>query len=522
MNLETIRESWDLIVIGGGITGAGVLHEASRAGLKVLLLEQNDFAWGTSSRSSKLVHGGLRYLKEGRLLLTYASVRERERLLKEAPGLIDPIGFYAPVYKGHSPGRKALSLGLSIYSLMAGARHNRNYGPAEFSRRMPHLNPDGLQLGFEFYDAQVDDARLVLRVIQEATASGGQALNYTRVLEIQRGANGAVAGVLVEEMDRGVIKALKAPVVINATGVFAEALQPSLSKGLHIRPLRGSHLIFPFWVLPVSNAVSFSHPADRRPIFIVPWEGAALIGTTDVDHGTDLSREPAITSAEADYLLEGVQAFFPGLHLSMENCLATMAGLRPVLSKGKCAPSQESREHVIWVDNGLVTVTGGKLTTFRRLAWDALRAARPFLGGIRLEAKRQAIFVKPPASTPDARASVKVRRRLYGRYGLPAAEMLRAARPEDLQPVPGTPVVWAELPYAARHEQVHHLADLLLRRVRLGLLCPRGGEEHLDRIEQLCGGALPWDRLRWKLEKENYRRHWRQYYHLPMSCPSSR
>jgi glycerol-3-phosphate dehydrogenase len=524
MNLDNIRHTWDVIVVGGGITGAGVLHEAARAGLKVLLLEQNDFAWGTSSRSSKLVHGGLRYLKQGRLLLTYASVRERERLLRQAPGLIDPIGFYTPVYKNHSPGRKTLSVGLSIYSLMAGTRQNRNYAAAEFSRRMPHINRQGLQVGFEFFDAQVDDARLVLRVIQEGIAAGGQALNYTRVLEIERTANGTVAGVLAQDKQTGKHRSLRAPVVINATGVFAETLQPSPDKALHIRPLRGSHLIFPFWALPISQAVSFTHPADRRPVFIIPWEGVVLIGTTDVDHGTDLSREPSITTAEAHYLMEGVQTFFPGLRPALGDCLATMAGIRPVLSKGThLTPSQESREHIVWIEKGLVTVTGGKLTTFRRLAWDALRAARPFLGGVRFKRKDKAVFDTLPSPVPpEARVSARTRRRLWGRYGRLTGEMLKTARPEDLKQVSGTPIVWAEFAHAARHEMVRSLPDLLLRRVRLGLLCPRGGEEHLDRIEQLCGDALPWDKQRWQAEKENYRHHWRRYYHLPAPPPSPR
>ena len=227
IDLET---NWDVIVIGGGITGAGIFREAVRAGLKTLLLEQKDFAWGTSSRSSKLVHGGLRYLKEGRFFLTRDAVRERQRLLTEARGLVTPMGFLVPVYKDRGPGRWTLEAGLSIYDLIAKRRQHSYLDIDEFIRRVPNIDRKGLTGGFQFFDAQVDDARLVLRLIFEGLAAGGAARNYTRVAAVGRDAAGRVSGVTVEDVHSHQTRTLSATVVINATGCWAEALHPSPQK----------------------------------------------------------------------------------------------------------------------------------------------------------------------------------------------------------------------------------------------------------------------------------------------------
>jgi len=201
MQMKNLQENWDLVVIGGGITGAGVFREATRMGLKVLLVERMDFAWGTSSRSTKLVHGGLRYLKDGHPLLTKTSVEERERMLKEAPGLVEQVGFLMPVYRGISPGKWSLDIGLILYDLMAREKQHRFYDTKEFSTLTPHLKRKGLAGGFFFFDAQTDDARLVLRLINEAIASSGCALNYTAAREILRNGDGRVTGIVIEDTE---------------------------------------------------------------------------------------------------------------------------------------------------------------------------------------------------------------------------------------------------------------------------------------------------------------------------------
>ena len=239
MDMDSISKEWDLIVIGGGITGAGILREAVRYGLRTLLLEKNDFAWGTSSKSSKLVHGGLRYLKQGRFLLTHAAVKEREALLREAPGLVEPIEFLVPVFSGQSPGKWALETGLTMYDIIAGKKQHRYNDKAGFSGLIPGIREDGLTGGFSFFDARSDDTRLVMRLIIDAVAHGGWALNYTQAAQILRNDKGRLTGVRARDTETGRARDLTACAVINATGAWVETIHASPKKGYHLRPLRG-------------------------------------------------------------------------------------------------------------------------------------------------------------------------------------------------------------------------------------------------------------------------------------------
>jgi len=233
-----------MVVAGGGITGAGVFHEAVKRGFKVLLADGRDFAWGTSSRSSKMVHGGLRYLKQGRFFLTRAAVQEREFLLRRYPGLVNPMKFIMPLFRHYGPSRSAMTAGLSVYSLLAGEKQHQCFTQTEALDKIPGLRAEGLLSALGFKDAQVDDARLVLRIIYDACRNGGEAVNYTRVTGVERDAKGRVASVLIRDEDSGAGLEIKTPVLINAGGALAEILHPSPMKGFHIRPLRGSHFFF--------------------------------------------------------------------------------------------------------------------------------------------------------------------------------------------------------------------------------------------------------------------------------------
>ena len=517
MSLAKLPKRWDLIVIGGGITGAGILREAVRMGLNVILIEQKDFAWGTSSRSSKLVHGGLRYMKEGHFLMSQIAVQERNRLLAEAPGLVEPLGFLLPVYEEQSPGRKILKVGLTIYDIMARERQHKFLKTDEFLARLPGINPEGLKGGFHYYDAQVDDSRLVLRLINESVAYGAVALNYTVVKRIVRTKKGGVGGVDIEDVETGESRRLVSEAVINATGCWAEKLHQSPEPQRYLRPLRGSHLVFPSEVLPLKEGFSFIHPRDNRPTFAVPWEGAVLVGTTDLDHTENLAAVPQITEDEVTYLMEGIQAVFPSLNITLNDCICAFAGIRPVLSEGKLKPSEESRDHVVWIDHGLITITGGKLTTYRRLAWDALKAAKQYLPpDKKADRKARAFAAVPRFPANDYGLSLQTWRRLYGRYGQAAHTIVRNRSSKDLTTIPGTHTLWAELPHVAKNEKIRHLGDLLLRRVRIGLLTPQGGKQYLKRIQKLCKDALPWDRQRWKQEINLYTELWNQAYNLPV------
>jgi glycerol-3-phosphate dehydrogenase len=520
-----LEQPWDVIVIGGGITGAGILREATRLGLRALLVEKRDWGWGTSSRSSKLVHGGLRYLKEGRVRLTRASVQERERLLEEGPGLIDPLGFLLATYKGDRPGRWTYSAGLSIYDLLALQWTHRHFTARDFQMLAPHISQEGLEGGFRYGDAQTDDARLVLRVIREAVAAGGTALNYVAAEEVLRASEqhaAPVVGVRLRDevggqhSEGGKHADIYGRVVINATGAWADRLRKQAGAPPRMRPLRGSHMVFPDWRLPVAQAIGFLHPLDRRPVFIFPWEGITLVGTTDVDHDQPLNEEPHISAEEVAYLMAAVESQFPSLGLTLDDVVSTFAGVRPVIGSGKADPSKEGRDHVVWQENGLLTVTGGKLTTFRLIALDALRAARDRLPDLPpLDDQVPVLDAVDVALPVKNHLDERARQRLLGRYGADAPALVAAAEAGELEAIPGTQTLWAELRWAARVEGVMHLDDLLLRRVRLGHLLPEGGKALLPRIRAICQPELGWDDARWEEAEAAYLALWHSAYSLP-------
>ncbi len=501
---ETISGPWDMIVIGGGITGAGILREATRLGLHVLLVEQRDFAWGTSSRSSKLVHGGLRYLKEGKLILTRDSVREREQLLHEGPGLIDPLGFLLTVYKGDSPGRWTYEMGLTVYDLLALRWDHAYYSPQNFKLLAPHISQKELKGGFRFGDAQTDDARLTLRVLREAVADGATAINYVKACELIVSDEG-VKGVRLTDVLGGDQADAYARVVVNAAGAWTDNLRMQVNGSPLIRPLRGSHLVFPNWRLPVAQAISFLHPFDHRPVFIFPWEKVTLVGTTDVDHDAPLDQEPCISPNEVTYLMAAVEYQFPSLSISLKDIISTYAGVRPVISQGKIDPSEESRDHVIWEEHGLYSVTGGKLTTFRLIALDVLKTIRPLFPEMPEPDHDMPVLNTVDLALPGCgELRETCRRRLLGRYGADAMQLVEAAQTGEMETIPGTESLWAELRWAARSEGVCRLEDLLLRRTRLGLILPHGAESIMLTVKRICMEELGWDNNQWRAQHEAY------------------
>lgn len=507
--------NWDIIVVGGGITGAGVLREAARRGYRALLLEQQDYSWGTSSRSSKMVHGGLRYLAAGDLKLTKHSLLERERLLAEAPGLVDRITFYFSLTKGLFPGRLAMSAILLIYDFIAGISDHSYHNNKALLERFPGLNVQHLKGASAYTDAMVDDSRLVLRVLQESIADGGCALNYTKVnrLLIE---NERVVGVVLDDPEGQATVKLRAPVVINATGAWADRLRNQLNPEKRVRPLRGSHLIIAKQLMPITDVLTSLHPEDHRGVYVYPWEGTTVIGTTDLDHSEDLDIEASIAQSEVDYLIHAFNVQFPDAQIGEADIISSWAGVRPVIgSEQSKDPSKERRDHAVWSDLGLITVSGGKLTTFRLIALDALKAAEDRLPEPQSFSDER-VFSQPTISAKALVPSNPVwAQRLLGRYGSAAKKILDDAAPSEHQRIGATDFCLAECRWALRHESVQHLDDLLLRRTRLGMVLVDAGAELFPDLEKMCMTELGWSRQQWQAELARYQTIWRHFYSLP-------
>jgi glycerol-3-phosphate dehydrogenase len=511
-----LDQPWDIIVIGGGITGAGIFNMAAQKGLKVVLIEAHDFAFGTSSRSSKLVHGGIRYLKNHQFDVVRESVREREWMVRESDGLVDPLAFIFPSYEDNIRDTRMMKLGVIPYDLFAPKWKHRTLGRAQVRDALPALKEEGLLGGVKYFDSRVDDSQLVLRVIMDGIRYGGSALNYASVVGFCKSRKGIVEGVMLHNETETLSlsqKEIRAKVVINATGPWSDQLRQKLNGEPRLRRLRGSHLIFSQEKIPLNAAVTMLHPRDNRALFAIPWEKRIVIGTTDLDH--DLNEdEIRITQSEVDYLLEAAQYAFPDFPVTQEDVLSTFSGLRPVINTNAPTPSKESRAHEFWEEDGLVTVAGGKLTIFRVMAADVLNFCRDRLPNKPKFHHRAPCFIHPKPNA-DQNISNSDWSMMAGRLGMDVNSFFKFANPEDLQSINPLPEFWAELAWAAKNEAVVHLDDLLLRRVRLGLLLPNAGFEHVGRIRQLVQEPLGWSDDKWEQEIQRYKDIWRKNYYLP-------
>ncbi len=506
--------SWDMVVIGGGITGAGIAREAARQGASVLILEQKDFSWGSSSRSSKMVHGGLRYLAAGNLKLTSHSVKERERLMNEAPGLVELMSYSWPHYGGQFPGPKVFNGLLAVYDFFAGKRYRHYLNKEQALYDLPNISHEGLIGSTRFADAITDDSRLVMRVLEEAEHDGATMLNYCKVEELIK-KNDLVTGVIAKDAVSGDQYSIHAKVVISATGAWADTLRAQLGEENKIRPLRGSHLVFPSWRLPTAQSITMKHPKDGRSMFIFPWEGMTVVGTTDLDDSAVEGSEPYIREEEVQYLLESIEHLFPGSNIKREDIISSFAGVRPIVSSGALNPSAEKRDHTIWDDHGLISVSGGKLTTFRLIALDVLKVASKYLKNLDGRDYGHAIF-RPVTNVPTELKKLDKHwvHRLLGFYGQDIQGLCDCAQ-GDWALVPGTKVFWAQVRFAARSEKVVNLDDLMLRRTRIGLYLRQGGTEFQAQIKSICQQEMSWDDKTWNEQWQRYSDLWSKYYSVP-------
>ncbi|CAN5893470.1 glycerol-3-phosphate dehydrogenase/oxidase [soil metagenome] len=496
------REEFDLLVVGGGITGVGIALDAALRGLRVALVEAGDFAQGTSSRSSRLIHGGLRYLETFDFRLVFEASAERRRLLELAPHLVHPLPFLFPIWKGGSVGYRKLQAGLWLYDGLALLRNIGRHRMLDREAALeaePQLRRDGLQGGGCYYDAAVDDARLTLAVARAAHQAGATMLSYVEVVGFLSGARGSAAAVIEDRLGGGSAE-VRARLVINATGPWSDELRRLADPAAtpRLRPTKGVHLMLRRERVGNRGALIFPSPVDGRIMFVLPWGRFTYLGTTDTDFEGTLHDVQA-DAADAEYLLESVNGIFPEARLRSEDVISTWAGVRPLLaehSEEEIAAGATSREHEIWRDtNGLLTIAGGKLTTYRTMAAEAVDEAARILReehGIESGPSRTA-DLRLPGSPTEAWKEFHLRIRgeaialglsadtgshLARAYGADAELILESVRQAPAQGAPllaGHPAIWAEVAHAASQEMTMTVEDLLQRRLHLLYEAEDGG-----------------------------------------------
>jgi glycerol-3-phosphate dehydrogenase len=502
-------DEFDVLVVGGGITGAGVALDAAARGLRTALVERDDFASGTSSKSSKMVHGGLRYLQQREYFLVYENLAERQRLLENAPHLVQPLPFLIPLFGRDGVVKKAVakaySTALWIYDVTGGLRigkRHRRLPVDEVLAHLPVLKPEYVVAGFLYYDAQADDARLTLNIARTAVLDhGAVAANYAGVVEVLKDADGQACGARLAD---GTV--VRAEVVVNAAGVWADDVR-ALDEGTHpdsIRPAKGVHIAVPWDKVRCDIAAVIPVVADRRSIFVVPWGGRVYLGTTDTDYDGPLD-DPQCTAEDVKYLLDAFNLFSTE-PLTEDDIVGTWAGLRPLVKSAETERTADlSRRHAVTVsDSGVVTVTGGKLTTYRKMAADTVDEVVRRLGRGTRRSPTKHLRLRCADGTeelrrPDAAARLDVDpdllAHLVGRFGGEARAVLAMleADPELAAPlVPGLPYLRAEAVYATRYEMVHTLTDVLARRTRALLVARDAASEAAHSVAKLLAPELGW------------------------------
>ena len=490
-------EPFDVVVIGGGITGVGCALDAASRGLRTALVERDDFASGTSSKSSKLIHGGLRYLQQREIRLVYEALAERQVLRRTAPHLVRVLPFLLPVFTsdGLINRRLARALGsaLWMYDLTGGlriGRLHRRISTAAALEHMPTLRAERLASAYVYYDASADDARLTLTIARTAAELGAVMVNDARVVGFEKDADDHVNGVRIVADGQEMVATTRA--VVNATGVWADDVR-ALDEGRNpssIRPAKGVHITVP-WA-KVRNDIAAVIPVrkDRRSVFVVPWGEFTYIGTTDTDYDGSLD-DPQCTPEDITYLLNAINGAVSS-PLTEADILGTWAGLRPLVKDaGNERTADLSRRHsVTSSSSGMVTVTGGKLTTYRRMAADAIDAVAGELG---LRAKsRTARLPLTGARGWDQLGLTDHLANRYGNHG-EAVRALVAERPELGEPIiPGLEYSKAEVVYAAEAEMARSVDDVLARRTRARLLARDASADAADEVAQLIAPALGW------------------------------
>jgi len=495
---ELTGSQFDVLVIGGGITGAGIARDAAMRGLRTVLVEKGDLAGGTSSASSKLVHGGLRYLEHGAVGLVFESVSERHRLRQLAPHLVRPIPFVFPIHDRQPRPLWQVSTGLWIYDTLALFRSYKlhtTHGAKKTSAMEPGMTTEGLSGSVHYYDCMTDDARLTLETARGSHDAGATVLTWCKVVGF-RTHRSQVCGAEIVDLRTGDVHAIEARIVVNATGPWTDrTLGLRGGRPRLLRPTKGVHLVVKRDRLPVQHAVCLVSRDDRRVVFAIPWGSRVLLGTTDSDFDGDFDHVHC-NATDVDYLLALANRYYPDAHLVRSDVLGTYAGLRPLVDPEEegLGASQVSREHVIRVDDdGLITVAGGKLTTYRRMAAEVVAVIARRLkeegfhvggcptgsvllpGGAGIAYRGAELITLGPGGLEAERELeghlgrdvVEHLQESYGGAWLSVAEHAVDDRSLSAKIIPDLPYIWAEVDHAVHTELATTLRDVLRRRTQL-------------------------------------------------------
>ena len=482
-------EPWDMVIVGGGATGVGVAVDAAARGYDVLLLEQCDFGKGTSSRSTKLVHGGVRYLEQGNISLVMEALKERGLLRQNAPHLVSDLGFVVPNYEWWEA--PFYGVGLKVYNLLAG---RYGFGVSEMlSReetleRLPTIKTEGLRGGVVYYDGQFDDARLLINLVATAAEQGAALLNYAPVTALTRDAEGFVDGVVARDLESGRELRAQAKVVINAGGPFCDAVrrlaQPEAAP--LIAPSQGIHLVFDGSFLPGGNAIMVPHTSDGRVMFAIPWHGHTVVGTTDtpIEQAT---LEPRPFEEEIEFVLETAGRYLRK-PIGRADVLSVFVGIRPLVRSGDARnTSALSRDHTIHIDaSGLLTVTGGKWTTYRNMAEDCVNQAATLARLPEKPCPTRSLNIHGFHREAEAFGPLSV----YGSDALLIQDLTRAEPALGAPLHPALPCCGAEVVWAARFEMARTVEDVLARRTRALFLNARAAIAMAPRVADLLGREL--------------------------------
>lgn len=491
INALATTEMWDVVVIGGGATGLGCAIDAASRGLKTLLLEQLDFAKGTSSRSTKLIHGGVRYLAAGDVKLVFEALRERGLLLKNAPHLVKKQAFVVPCYSWFE--KLKYVIGLTLYDALAG---KYSFGDStilsktEIGASLPGIKTNELKGGVKYYDGQFDDARLAVNLAQTAVEQGATVLNYVKVVALQK-ANHSLKGVISKDQETGKTYHISAKAVINATGIFVDdiiKMDKQSSKPI-LRPSQGVHCVLDKSFMPTENALLIPKTADGRVLFAVPWHQLLILGTTDtpINHH---SLEPVALEAEIDFIIETAGKYLQRKPVKTD-ILSVFAGLRPLAAPGKeTGKTKEiSRSHKLLVsETGLITITGGKWTTYRKMAEDTINQA---LKVMKLPKKK--CVTKNLAIHGSSKDGTLAEFPDYGSDATLLKGMLKENPTFQQQLHPMFPYLTGEVIWAVRHEMARTVEDVLARRLRVLFLNAKVAVEIAPKVANLIKTELKLD-----------------------------